>query len=49
MNKNEANAGWQRILEEFLLDSESVILLFNTAGFNRSPTPPFVVMTGSST
>jgi len=32
-----------------VLDSESAILFFKAAGFNRSPTPSFLVITGNST
>ena len=36
---------WQRVYVDFAPDSEAAISFFKTAGFNRSPTPPFLSIT----
>jgi hypothetical protein len=40
--------GWQRVYIDFTPDSKVPSSLFKTAGFNRSPTPPFLILTYSA-
>src|SRR5258708_40357478 len=39
---------WQRDLAELMSVSEVTIYFFKTAGFNRSPTPPFLILAYSA-
>jgi hypothetical protein len=42
---NELTDSWQRDLADFMSVSKVAVSFFKTAGFNRSPTPPFLIVT----